>query len=286
MKIGTVYPQFEMRGDPGAVARFGTAAEQLGYDHLVVYDHVVASSHDREIKLQGAYTDRDPFHDPFTVFAYLAALTTRIKFLSGVLILPQRQTLLVAKQAADIDLLSGQRLTLGIGIGWNPVEYHALGQDFKKRARRIDEQIGFLRRLWTEPAFSFAGEFDQLDRACINPRPARVIPFWYGGHADPGFRRAAELCDGFVFSKDTEICEQELTRLRWFLQQAGRDEQGFALHWLIRFGQSLADVTDRLKWWQDIGGTHAAVATLGKGFRTIDEHIDFIAEVSAKLALA
>ncbi len=281
MKIGVAYPTIELGGDPRSVRRFGLAAEELGFHHILVFDHVVATSHDREIKLSGAYTEKDPFHEPFTVFAYLAGLTTRIEFLSGVLILPQRPTVLVAKQAADIDLLSGQRLTLGIGVGWNPVEYHALGQDFATRGRRIDEQIGFLQRLWTEPVFSFDGEFDRLDRGCINPKPKRPIPLWYGGHIDAGFRRAAESCQGFVFSKDTETCERELERLRVFLKKNERDES-FALHWLIRFGTNLIDVTDRLKRWEDLGGTHAAVSSLGKGFRDVDEHIDFLADLSAK----
>lgn len=281
MKIGVAYPTIELGGDPRSVRRFGLAAEELGFHHILVFDHVVATSHDREIKLNGAYTEKDPFHEPFTVFAYLAGLTTRIEFLSGVLILPQRPTVLVAKQAADIDLLSGQRLTLGIGVGWNPVEYHALGQDFATRGRRIDEQIGFLQRLWTEPVFSFDGEFDRLDRGCINPKPKRPIPLWYGGHIDAGFRRAAESCQGFVFSKDTETCERELERLRVFLKKNERDES-FALHWLIRFGTNLIDVTDRLKRWEDLGGTHAAVSSLGKGFRDVDEHIDFLADLSAK----
>ncbi len=285
MKIGVAYPTIELGGDPLSVRRFGLAAEELGFHHLMVFDHVVATSHDREAKLTGAYTDKDPFHEPFVVFAYLAGLTRRLEFISGVLILPQRPTVLVAKQAADIDLLSGERLTLGIGVGWNPVEYHALGQDFQTRGGRIDEQIGFLRRLWSEPVFSFEGQFDRLDRGCINPRPKRQIPLWYGGHIDSGFRRAAQSCQGFVFSKDLEVCERELARLRHFLNENERDET-FALHWLIRFGTNLTEVTDRLKRWEDLGGTHAAVSSLGKGFRNVQEHIDFIAELSARFNLA
>ncbi len=284
MKIGVAYPTTELSGDPLSVGEFGLAAERLGYHHIVVFDHVVATSHDRETKLTGAYTEKDPFHEPFIVFAYLAGLTKRLEFISGVLILPQRPTVLVAKQAADLDLLSGQRLTLGIGVGWNPVEYHALGQDFAIRGRRIDEQIGFLRRLRKEPVFSFEGEFDRLDRGCLNPRPKRSIPLWYGGHVDAGFRRAAQSCQGFIFSKDFDVCEKELKRLRFFLSEHSRDDS-FALHWLVRFGKSLIEVTDRLKRWQDLGGTHAAVSSIGKGFRSVGEHIDFVADLSAKLNL-
>ena len=149
MKIGAVYPQTELRGDPDAVRRIGLAAESLGYDYLLAYDHVVGAVHaDREPALTGPYTEHDPFHDPFVMFAYLAGITDRLEFATGVLILPQRQTVLVAKQSADLDLLSGGRLRLGVGVGWNYVEYNALGQSFARRGQRADEQIGILRSLW------------------------------------------------------------------------------------------------------------------------------------------
>ena len=166
MKIGAVYPQTELRGDPEAVRRIGLAVESLGYDHLLAYDHVVGAVHaDREPKLWGPYTEHDPFHDPFVMFAYLAGITERIEFATGAPILPQRQTVLVAKQAADLELLSGGRLRLGVGVGWNYVEYDAVGQDFHTRGRRADEQIGYLRQLWNNEVSSFDGEFDTLERA-------------------------------------------------------------------------------------------------------------------------
>src|SRR6202020_2575346 len=167
MKIGVIYPQTELKGDPAAVYRIGLAAEQLGYDHLLTYDHVLGATHDREPKLSGPYTDKDPFHDPFVMFAYLAGMTQRIELVCGVLILPQRQTVLVARQSADLDLLSGGRFRLGVGLGWNYVEYDALGQDFKTRGRRASEQIALLRKLWTEPLVTFQGEFDHVDRASL-----------------------------------------------------------------------------------------------------------------------
>src|SRR6185295_9430773 len=151
MDIGVVYPQIELGGDPTAVREIGRAVEDLGFDHLLAYDHVLGAVHtDRMPPLTGPYTERDPFHDPFVMFAYLAGLTERIQFATGVLILPQRQTALVARQAADVDLLSGGRLRLGVGVGWSHVEYEALGQNFRTRGAREEEQIDLLRRLFNE----------------------------------------------------------------------------------------------------------------------------------------
>src|SRR5580704_8305341 len=165
MQIGVVYPQIELGGDPGAVRLIGRATEELGFDHLLAYDHVLGAVHaGRTPALTGPYTERDPFHDPLVMFAYLSAITERIGFATGILILPQRQTVLVARQAADVDLFSGGRLRLGVGIGWNYVEYEALGHEFRTRGARQEEQIGLLRRLFTEPVVDFAGRFDRLDR--------------------------------------------------------------------------------------------------------------------------
>src|SRR3954451_10320303 len=200
MQIGVVYPQTELRGDPIAARRFGRAAEELGFDHLLAYDHVLGAVHaGRTRELTGPYDELDPFHDPFVLFAYLAGLTERLQFATGVIVLPQRPTALVARQAADLDLLSGGRLRLGVGIGWNHVEYEALGQDFRTRGARQEEQIGLLRRLWTEPVVDFSGRFDRLDRAALVPSPERPIPIWLGASGDKAFDRASRLADGFIF---------------------------------------------------------------------------------------
>src|SRR4051794_950572 len=200
MKIGVVYPQIELGGDPDAVGRIGRAVEDLGFDHLEAYDHVLGAVHaDRAPQLSGPYTEHDPFHDPFVMFAYLAGVTERIGLATGVLILPQRQTALVARQAADVDLLSGGRLRLGVGVGWNHVEYEALGQEFRTRGVRQEEQIQLLRRLFTEPVVDFSGRFDRVDRAALVPKPARPVPIWLGGSSEKAFDRAARLADGFIF---------------------------------------------------------------------------------------
>src|ERR1700691_5635441 len=173
MEIGVVYPQTELRGDPEAVRKIGTGVEDLGFDHLLAYEHVLGAVHaDRTPPLTGPYTEHDPFHDPLVMFAYLAGLTERIGFVTGVLILPQRQTALVARQAADVDLLSGGRLRLGVGVGWNHVEYDALGQNFHTRGAREEEQIQLLRLLWTEEVIDYTGRFDRVDRAGTSPRPS------------------------------------------------------------------------------------------------------------------
>jgi len=280
MKLGAVYPQTELRGDPRAVTRIGTGIEALGFDYLLAYDHVVGATHDREPKLMGPYTDQDPFHDPLVMFAYLAGITQRIELVCGVLILPQRQTVLVARQAADLDLLSGGRLRLGIGLGWNYVEYDALGQDFKTRGRRASEQIPLLRRLWTEPSVTFQGEFDHLDRVTLNPRPTRPIPIWFGGFSEPAYRRAAHLGDGFILTGAADKAAEAWGRIEHHLKEAGRAAVGFGKEMVVgRQDKTPQQIADRIQRCREWGCTHVAVDTMGKGFTTADAHINFLSEV-------
>src|SRR4029077_19378899 len=199
MEIGVVYPQIELGEDPNAVRRIGKAVEDLGFDYLLAYDHLLgAVHHDRTPPLPGPYTERDPFHDPLVMFGYLAGITERIGLATGVLVLPQRQTALVARQAADVDLLSAGRLRLGVGVGWNHVEYEALGQEFRGRGARQEEQIELLRKLFTDPLVDFSGRFHRVDRAALNPQPTRPIPIWLGGSSEAAFDRAARIADGFI----------------------------------------------------------------------------------------
>ncbi len=281
MKVGAVYPQVELRGDPEAVRRIGTTLEALGYDYLLTYDHVLGAVHEnREPKLTGPYTEKHPFHDPFVMFAHLAALTRRLELVTGILVLPQRQTALVARQATDVDLLSGGRLRLGVGIGWNYVEYQALGQNFKTRGRREEEQVELLRKLWTEPLLTFRGEFDQLDRACINPRPKRLIPIWFGGFSEPVYRRAARLGDGFIFTGAPERAIEGWSLVERFLREAGRDAASFGKEMIVgRLDQTPAEVAARIDWCRSWGCTHVAVDTMNKGFSTPEAHLDFLSEV-------
>src|ERR1700733_5442010 len=228
LQIGVVYPQIELRGDPDAVRQIGTGAEDLGFDHLLAYDHVLGAVHaGRTPPLTGPYTEHDPFHDPFVMFAYLAGVTERIGFGTGILVLPQRQTALVARQAADVDLLSGGRLRLGVGVGWNYVEYQALGEDFHTRGARQGEQIELLRRLFTEPVVDFSGRFDRVDRAALVPRPTRPIPIWLGGSGDAAFERAARLADGFIFFGGGSRAVDAWKRLRDRVSSLGRSADDF-----------------------------------------------------------
>jgi probable F420-dependent oxidoreductase len=237
MQIGAVYPQIELRGDPSAVRLLGLAVEELGFDYLLAYDHVLGAVHaNRTPQLTGPYTEHDPFHDPFVMFAYLAAITERLQFATGILILPQRQTALVARQAADLDLLSGGRLRLGVGIGWNHVEYEALGMEWKTRGARQGEQVEVLRRLWTQDLASFDGRFHKFKEVSILPQPVqRPIPIWFGGSSDAAVTRAARLGDGWmpIMTPDAKG-EQTLAGLREKLKSFGRDPAQFGIEGWLR----------------------------------------------------
>ena len=277
MEIGFVYPQTELRGDPDAVRAIGRAAEELGFDSLLAYDHVLGATHaDREPPLWGPYTERDPFHDPFVMFAYLAGMTERIEFATGVLILPQRQTVLVAKQAADLDLLSGERLRLGVGVGWNYVEYDALGQTFSTRGRRADEQIDLLRRLWSEELIEWTGEFDAIDRATLIPRPNRQIPIWVGGFSPAAFRRGATLGDGFMYAGPEDRVLGALERVRALGADQHRDMASFGHEFVALRVGGAADAAAAAERWRDAGGTHYAAVSMGLGLDSIDAHLDFM----------
>jgi probable F420-dependent oxidoreductase len=286
MQVGVVYPQTELRGDPSAVRRFGMAVERLGFAHLLAYDHVLGAVHaGRTPQLTGPYTEHDPFHDPFVMFAYLAGITERIGFATGILILPQRQTALVARQAADVDLLSGGRLRLGVGIGWSPVEYEALGQDFRTRGARQEEQIDLLRRLFTEPVVDFSGRFHRINRAALVPKPARTIPIWLGGSGDVAFDRAARLADGFIFfGGGIDHCIDAWIRLRDRVRDLGRSVEDFGGDYVVLTG-GVAAVTAEIDAWRAAGGTHASVVTMGLGLDSVDDHIEYIASLAGALNL-
>lgn len=287
IRIGVVYPQIELGGDPHAVKRIGRATEDLGFDHLLAYDHVLGAVHEgREPPLLGPYTERDPFHDPLVMFAYLAGITERIEFATGILILPQRQTALVARQAADLDLLSGERLRLGVGVGWSYVEYDALGQDFHTRGAREDEQIALLRTLWTDDVVTFDGRFDRVDRAALVPRPTRSIPIWIGGFGEAAYKRAARLGDGFIFAGGTSHIEDGWKRLQDLLGEQGRPVEGFGAEYAIRSNQGPEAVADKMLAWREMGGTHSCVVTMGLGLETVDQHVDYLVKVANALERA
>ncbi len=282
-----MYPQIELHGDPTAVGRFAVAAESLGFDHLLAYEHVLVAVHaDRSPPLTGPYTERDPFHDPFVMFAYLAGITDRLRFVTGVLVLPQRQTALVARQAADVDLFSGGRLRLGIGVGWNHVEFQALGQDFHSRGAREEEQVGLLRRLFTEPVVDFSGRFERLDRVALVPKPAHSIPIWLGGSGEKALDRAARLADGFIFFGGGARTTEAWRRLREDVAGVGRSVDEFGGDYVAVGGGDVGELVGEIEAWRHAGGTHVSVATMGLGLDSVDAHIDYIASLSERLSLS
>jgi probable F420-dependent oxidoreductase len=287
MEIGVAYPQTEFRGDPTAVGQFGRAVEDLGFAHLLAYDHVLGAVHaDRTPPLVGPYTEHDPFHDPFVMFAYLAGITERIRFTTGILVLPQRQTALVARQAVDVDLLSGGRLRLGVGIGWNHVEYEALGQDFHTRGARQEEQIELLRQLFTEPVVDFTGRFDRVDRAALLPKPARPIPIWLGGSGEKAFDRAARLADGFIFFGGGDHAIDAWKRLRDRVSDLDRPVEDFGGDYVALSGGDVVELTKEIEAWREAGGTHVSVVTMGLGLDSVNDHIGFLASVADLLSLS
>ena len=282
MRVGIIYPQTELGGDPESVRQIGEAAEVLGYRHLLAYDHVLGAQHaGREASMYGPYNERDPFHDPFVMFAYLAGRTTHLGFVTGVLVLPQRQTVLVAKQAADLALLAGVapdgelRLRLGVGVGWNPVEYQALGQDFHSRGVRIAEQVSLLRRLWTDPLLEFEGRFHTIDRAALVPRPRPSIPLWYGGWVEAARARAAQHGEGFIFAGDPASIEAQWERMRALLKESGRSVTEFGAEAMVTGRSDPADAARFVERWASVGGTHAAICTMGLGLDSITAHLDY-----------
>jgi probable F420-dependent oxidoreductase len=286
LQIGVVYPQTELRGDPRAVRQIGTGVEDLGFDHILAYDHVLGAVHARRTPpLTGPYTEHDAFHDPLVMFAYLAGITERIRFATGVLVLPQRQTALVARQAADVDLLSEGRLRLGVGVGWNHVEYEALGQDFRTRGARQEEQIGLLRRLFAEPVVDFTGRFDQVDRAALVPKPARLVPIWLGGSGDAAYERAARLADGFIFFGGGTRAIDAWKRLRDRVSGLGRSVEDFGADYVALPGGGVDGLVAEVDAWREAGGTHVSVVTMGLGLDSADGHLDYLASVAGALRL-
>jgi probable F420-dependent oxidoreductase len=280
MKAGVVYPQIELGGDPGAVKAFAQAAENLGYDHVVIYDHVLGAEHaGREPKLTGPYKETDPFHEPLVTYAYLAGVTKTLGLTTGVIILPQRQTALFAKQAADVDLFSGGRLRLCVGVGWNWVEYDALEMPghFRRRGKRQELQIELIRKLWEQPVVDHQDSDHRIDRAGILPRPKRKIPIWLGGFSNTAYDRAAKIADGFLFSGRSQTeAVQIKKRIEAKLVEFGRGGQPFGFESIQQYSRGDNRWPGDIAAWRDAGGSHISVVTMGANLTTVDSHIDAI----------
>jgi len=280
MKAGVVYPQIELGGDTGAVKAFAQAAEDLGYDHILIYDHVLGAEHaGREPKLTGPYKHTDPFHEPLVTYAYLAGVTRRLELATGVIILPQRQTVLLAKQAADVDLFSDGRLRLGVGVGWNWVEFDGLEMSghFRRRGKRQEQQIALMRKLWEQPLVIHEDSDHKIDRAAILPRPKRKIPIWLGGFNEVAYDRAARIADGFIFSgrAQTEAVRIK-ARIEAQLVALGRDGDDFGFESIQQYTRGDNQWPGDIKTWRDAGGSHISIVTMGANLTTVDAHIEAI----------
>ena len=273
MKIGVVFPQTEIGNDPQIIREFAQVAENAGATHLLAYDHVLGAHPDREPKLWGPYTHETAFHEPFTLFGYLAGVTSNIELVTGVIILPQRQTALVAKQAAEIDILSGGRLRLGVGTGWNYVEYDSLNEDFSNRGVREEEQIEVLRKLWKEPIVDYSGKWHRIDRAGLLPLPNREIPIWLGGFTEPAFRRAARLADGFIFGSASEPALKALDSIDVHLEANNRNRADFGIEAMLDYGDGLEVWKKEIHEWESAGATHLSVRTMNIGLNEPIEHL-------------
>jgi probable F420-dependent oxidoreductase len=290
MRLTAVFPTTEIGPDPGAVRAWAQGVEALGFSRIMAYDHVLGAVHDeRDPPLWGPYTERDPFHEPMVLFGFLAAVTSSVELMTGVLVLPQRQVALVAKQAIEIDLLSGGRLVLGVGTGWNHVEYEALGTEFRTRARRLDEQVEVLQQLWTQALVEFDGRWHRIDRAGLSPRSPRPLPLWFGGSAEGALRRAAAFGQGFSFGTAGPRILAARDRLLELLAETGRDPSAFPMEAILHAGKGLDAVGAEAEAWRSAGGTHLAISTMtsamlgatGSPCQTVDEHLALLEEVRA-----
>lgn len=281
MKIGAIFPQIEIGSDPSGVRDYAQAVEEMGFTHICAYDHVLgASPEGRDFAM--AYTDKSMFHEVLVLFGFLAGVTRRVELVSDVIILPQRQTVLVAKQAAEIDVLTGGRFRLGVGIGWNPVEYEGLNENFHNRGRRIEEQVEVMRKLWTEPVVEYHGRWHHIDRAGLNPLPVqRPIPVWFGGSAEPALKRLARIADGWMPNrKPPEGWAANIARVREYVRAAGRDVNAFGLQGRLNTANATPD-----QWradaeeWRSLGANYLDVNTMGAGLHGPQAHIDRLRKI-------
>jgi probable F420-dependent oxidoreductase len=287
MQIGVVFPQTELAPDVATVRTYAQTVEALGFGHLLIYDHVLGADPALHPGWDRAYDVSTTFHEPMVLFGYLAALTS-LELVTGIIVAPQRQTALLAKQAAEIDLLTEGRFRLGVAVGWNEVEYQALGKDFENRGARLDEQIELLRRLWIEPSVSFDGHYEQVQGAGLRPLPIqRPIPLWVGGHSAPGYRRAGRLADGWFPEMHPLSADFDLARriVEQSAVDAGRDPAALGLQarttWASEVGEAMAEVAA----WQRLGATHLAINTMNAGYRNLDDHLGALTHAAAELGL-
>lgn len=288
MQIGVVFPQVEIGLDPAGLRDYAQAARDLGFRHLVAYDHVVGADPQAHPGFQGVYDLSDTFHEPFVLFGFLAAAVPELELATGVIILPQRQAVLVAKQAAQVDLLTGGRFRCGVGLGWNAVEYEALGMEFRDRARRFEEQIELMRLLWGHESLTFQGRFHRVTGAGLNPLPAaRRIPLWIGALAEPALRRAARLGDGlFTVQPLDGDWPGTIERVRTWVAEAGRDPEAFGIEARLNTAERGPDYwAAKAEEWRGLRVSHLSVNTMRDGLQGAGYHIRRLTEVAEALGL-
>jgi len=279
VKIGVVFPQTEIGRDPAVIRDYAQAVESMGYTHILAFDSVVGANPDRPGGWDSQFTYRHTFHEPLVLFGFCAAVTRRIELVTGIVILPQRQTALVAKQTAEVDVLSGGRLRLGIGVGSNTVEFEALGESFGNRGQRVEEQLEVLRLLWTRELVTYAGRWHRVPDAGLNPLPVqRPIPIWMGGDSEVVIRRMARLADGWITLpsfRPGPAGQETIDRLHGLIRQAGRDPAAFGIE--ARMALATTPVEQRAKdiaaWRAMRGISHLCVNTMGLGLPGPEEHV-------------
>jgi probable F420-dependent oxidoreductase len=286
VQIGVVFPQTELGGDAGAVRQLGQAVEEQGFRHLLVYDHVVGADPQVHAPWRGPYDVDTTFHEPLVLFGFLAGVTS-LELVTGVIIGPQRQTVLLAKQAAEVDLLTGGRFRLGIGVGWNRVEYDALGQDFTSRGRRSGEQVELLRRLWSERSVDATVDDERVIGAGIAPVPLqRPIPIWFGCASPPAYRRAGRLGDGWFpqVQPGPELDEARAV-VEGAARDAGRDPSTLGMEGRVSWRGDVEETVAAIERWRTAGATHVGVNTMRAGLATVDDHVAAFAAVASGLGL-
>ena len=279
MKVGVVFPQTEIGQDPAVIRDYAQAVESMGYTHILAFDSVVGANPNRPGGWDSQYTYQHAFHEPFVLFGFCAGVTRRIELVTGIVILPQRQTALVAKQAAAVDVLSGGRLRLGIGVGWNTVEFEALGENFKNRGKRVEEQLEVMRLLWTKELVTYDGQWHRVPDAGIKPLPVQQpIPVWMGGDSEVVIRRAARLADGWITLpsfRPGPAGQQTVDRLHGLVREAGRDPAAFGIEARMALAKVPADERAKeIAAWRAMRGiTHLCVNTMGLGLPGPEEHV-------------
>jgi probable F420-dependent oxidoreductase len=286
MQIGAVIPHNEIGTDPGAMKAYAQGVEAMGITHVLLYDHVLGANPDRPGGWKGAYDKDVAFHEPLTTFAFLAGVTEKLEFITTVLILPQRQTVLVAKQAAQVAVLSNNRFRLGIGTGWNEIEYQGLNETFTNRGKRQSEQVELMRELWSKDSLTFNGKYHTIDNASILPRPSKSVPVWFGGSHPALLERCGRLGDGWIpLMGANDAARQCIDKLKEIRTASGKSWDDFGIQAQAQYAGGNPDRWSKhASKWADLGCTHIAIATHNAGPTDVDGHLARIAEYQAAVA--